>query len=77
MKAWTYKKLREYLIERGYNIEKTRNNEWEVVNNEGHVIEFFAVSHGKGLNREIKGPYIKKIGLAWLLDNLAFSCDGS
>lgn len=61
MKPWTFKKLREYLNELGYKVEQTKNNEWKVVDSEENPIEFFSVSHGSGLNREIKGPYIKKI----------------
>ncbi len=61
MKPWTFKKLREYLKDRGYGVEQTKNNEWKVVDSGGNVIEFFSVAHGAGVNREVKGPYIKKI----------------
>jgi hypothetical protein len=61
MKPWTFKKLQQYLKEQGYLIQTTNNNEWKVVDSENKPIAFFAIRHGKGTNREILAPYIKKI----------------
>lgn len=61
MKTWPFKKLKKYLKKHGYEIERTQNNEWKVVDGEGNPIEFFAVSHGSGDNRGVKAPYIRKI----------------
>ncbi|MDX1919446.1 MAG: hypothetical protein SFU25_01785 [Candidatus Caenarcaniphilales bacterium] len=61
MRPWTFAELEEFVKSKGYSIEKTKNNEWKVINSKGNPIEFFAVAHGKGPNREVKVPYIKKI----------------
>jgi hypothetical protein len=61
MKPWPFKKLEQHVKEQGYSIQRTKNNEWKVDDKNGHPIAFFASTHGKGSNREVLAPYIKKI----------------
>jgi len=61
MKPWTFKQLQQYLQDHGYSIQPTNNNEWKVVDSGNKPIAFFAIRHGKGANREVLAPYVRKI----------------